>query len=115
MIKTHFFPRAALAVANGVEPIDLVGYTPEFLSEEDERDAVTQLNENYEHGGGWRQFDGFSLAYSLEGNPELHYDDDPITEAVAQWELRDEKIVLFDHAWVAVIQPDGSFRVARMD
>jgi hypothetical protein len=115
MIRTVFYERAQKVLETGrVDPFDLVGLTPQFLSVNDERDAVTQLDSNYRHGGGWQDFNGFTLDDDPIA-PRLNYPSDPPTEAVAYWELRDERIILFDHAWVAVVQPDGSFRVARMD
>lgn len=114
MQTTHFYPRAQAALATGrVESFDLVGLTPAFISEFSDDDAVTQLDHNYRHGGGWHDFQGFTFVDGEE--PKLTYPGDPPTQAVAWWQLRDERIILFDHAWVAVVQPDGSFRVARMD
>lgn len=115
MLIPTLYPVALAAVESGrCSAFDIVGITPQFLSENDPADAVTQLNEGYRHGGGWHDFNGFELV-EVDGIPELHYPDDPPTRAFAFWQLRDEKIVLFEHAWVAVIQPDQNFRVARMD
>ena len=115
MIEPTFYDRATEWMGKtGASAFDLVGLTPQFLSEDDPDDAVTQLNKHYGHGGGWRDFNGFTLKDS-ETAPQLTYPGDPPTDAVAHWKLRDERIILFDHAWVAVVQKDGSFRVARMD
>lgn len=91
---------------------DMLGFLEFMLSEHSEDDAVTQLDRNYQHGGGWRDFKGFR--YDPASN-SLCYPDDPPMRAVAEAKLRDERIVLFESAWAAVIQPDGSFRVSRMD
>ncbi len=113
---TTFYPRAMRAIEEGrAHPFDLVGLTPQFLDEDDEADAQTQLHRNYAHGGGWNDMKGFTLVGGDGPEPQLTYPDDPPTEAVAMWRLREERIILFDHAWVAVVQPDGSMRVARMD
>jgi len=40
---------------------------------------------------------------------------DPPFKPLAQAKLRDELIVLYEADFVAVIQPDRSFEVARMD
>jgi hypothetical protein len=112
-VHTKLFPRAEAAIRRGYREFDLVGYTPMFLDESDPADARTQLDRNYAHGGGWHDFSGFTF---VDGDaPVLTYPGDPPTEAVAEWRLRDERVILFDHAWVAVVQPDGSIRVARMD
>jgi hypothetical protein len=115
MLMPTFYPRAQAAIDRGSHnPFDLVGLTPQFLSEADPADAVTQLHNHYGHGGGWHDFNGFTLI-EVDGLPQLTYPSDPPTEAIAYWQLRDEKIILFDHAWMAVVQPDQTFRVARMD
>lgn len=109
-----FYPRAQRAIDNGSRsPDDLTGYLPMFISESSSMSAVEQLNYHYSHGGGWHDFEGFTLHDGDE--PKLLYPGDPPTLAVCQWKLRDERIILFDHAWVAVVQPDGSYRISRMD
>lgn len=93
----------------------LAGLLPSFISEHDSADAVTQLDRNYAHGGGWHDFDGFELVNMDYGQYGLKYPGDPIFVEQARTQLRDETIVLFQGSWVAVIQPDGRFRVSRMD
>jgi hypothetical protein len=34
---------------------------------------------------------------------------------MAECRLREERVILHEASWVAVVQPDGSFEVARMD
>jgi hypothetical protein len=113
MIEPKYYALGRKMRDSGYRTIDIVGYTPEFLSEDSEDDAVKQLDEHYSHGGGWRDFEGFTFVDGDE--PKLTYPGDPPTNAIAHWKLRDERIILFEHAWVAVVQPDGKFRVARMD
>jgi hypothetical protein len=117
MIHTEYFAIGEERLRQqGGDPLWVVGTIPNGLSENDPADAVTQLDNSYQHGGGWRDFPGFTLVDRVQPNgPRLEYAGDPPTRAVAQWKLRDERIVLFEHAWVAVIQPDGAFRVSRMD
>lgn len=114
MLFPTLYPRAKAAVDRKTHTIfDIVGILPTMLSELDPRPAVVQLNENYAHGGGWRDFQGFKF---IDGDePKLLYPGDPPTEAVAFWQLRNERIILFDNAWVAVVQPDGSNQISRMD
>lgn len=93
-------------------PDERVGFIDTFLSELDPRSAKDQINERYAHGGGWCPMEGWSLdpktfAIAYPGDPSLR----PISEA----KLRDEHIIVYDDAWVAIIQPDGTFEVARID
>lgn len=89
----------------------MLGLIPEFLSESSPAKAVEQLDQAYRHGGGWRPMRGFTL----QPNDNLYYPGDPPLAPLAQAMLRFERIVIYPHAWVAVIQPDRSFEVARMD
>jgi hypothetical protein len=88
-----------------------LGLLPSMLNEKDPRPAKEQLDAGYRHGGGWQPFAGFKLT----NKNMLMYPGDPPTRPLAQVKLRDELIILFEHAWVAVIQPDRSFEVCRMD
>ena len=87
-----------------------LGCVPSFLSDQDQSPAREQFNKNY-HFGGWRPFDGFELG----PDNSLCYRGDPPLEPLAQYKLRDELIIFYSYAWVAIIQPDGSFEVCRMD
>lgn len=104
---------------------DHVGFIPEFLSEEDPRSAVEQINQNYAHGGGWRDLpvggsEGFSLAPTglllFPGDPALV----PLAEAslhggICEPDATGELIIVYTNAFVAVKRADGSYRVARID
>ncbi len=86
-----------------------LGYIPTFLSNNDPRPAREQFDENYI--SGWQPFEGFKMA----PNGDLLYPDDPPTKLLAVGQLRHERIHVYEHAWVAVVQPDGTFEVTRMD
>ena len=87
-----------------------LGLIPDFLSLADPRSAVEQINECYAFGG-FRPFRGFTL----QPDNSLKYPGDPVLKPLAQAQLRHELVVFYCHAWVAVIQPDRSFVVARID
>ena len=90
---------------------DICGFIPTFLSLADPRPAREQLDSAYQHGGGWRPQTGFTM----HGGMSLHYPGDPAFRPLAMARFRDEKIVIYEHEYVAVIQPDGSFEVSRMN
>jgi hypothetical protein len=51
-------------------------------------------------------------------NPQTHalkYPGDPELRPIARIRFRDELILIYDHAIVAIIQKDGTFSAARMD
>ena len=91
--------------------LEMLGYLPTFLDDSCLLSAVEQLDMNYQHGGGWDPFPGFVML--LNGN--LKYPGDEPTELLFETRLREEVIRFYEHAWVAVIQPDGSFEISRMD
>lgn len=96
---------------------EAVGIIPLFLQAGDKRGAVEQIDEHYAHGGGWRDFEGFTLKRPSEDKASwyLQYPDDPPMRLVAHSQLRDETILIFEYAWVAVVQSDGSYKIARID
>lgn len=92
-------------------PLDVVvGFIPEFLSEADPRPANEQIDENYI--GGWSAFKGFKLAHK---DHSLAYPGDPKILPYAEARLRDELILVYPGAWVAVVQPNGNYEIARLD
>ena len=91
--------------------VELLGFIPQFLSPNDERPAREQFHTAYSHGGGWRPFKGFDML----PNGNMSYPGDPPTRLIAEAKLRDETIRVYEHAWVAIVQPDGAFEVARID
>lgn len=89
---------------------EALGFLPHFLSEANPEKAAKQIDANYQHGGGWNSFKGFTMT-----ERGLEYPGDPPIVLLAEAQLRDETIRLYQHAWVAIVQPDGSFDVARID
>ena len=98
------------------EPEDL-GLIPEFLDEKDPRPAKEQFAEKYAHGGGWHPIEGFNVTRRGHGNGGivLKYPGDPALEPIAFWAFRDELIVVYPYALVAIFQAGGEYEVARMD
>ena len=88
-----------------------LGLLPYWLNTNDERPAKEQLHEGYSNAGGWQPFKGFEL---LEDD-SLEYPDDPPLHPIAEIEIHKERVLIYDHSWVAIIQPDRSFEVCRMD
>lgn len=85
-----------------------LGYVPGFLDLDDPRPAAEQIESNYV--SGWLPFSGFKLRGTF-----LKYPGDPTLKPLAETHLRDEHILFYPDSWLAIIQPDGSFEVARLD
>ena len=106
------FPDGRAMTAN--QAWDYCGFLPSFLSVFDPRGAVEQIDSSYGHGGGWLDsVTPFKVA--TDRMAISYYPEDGPFRAVAKAKLRDEEIVLYEHAYVGVFQPDGSHRIARID
>lgn len=94
-----------------------LGFLPSFLSEDDPRPAAEQINENYAHGGGWSPFNGFEYdpVYNRLIYPADEVDPAEVYHALATAQLRNEQLYFYEGEWLAIVQPDGSFEVSRMD
>jgi hypothetical protein len=88
-----------------------LGLLPGWLDESDPRPAKDQFNARYQHGGGWRPMKGFKL----NADNSLSYPGDPPLIPLAQLQFRNELIVFYEHAWVAIIHKDRYFEACRMD
>lgn len=101
------------------EPMDfeVIGYLGLMLDDADEDSAAKQFDKHYQHGGGWRPFEGFKMAEdgSIQYGDPSKPDADPPYVPIARAQLRDEKIIMYHHGWVAIVQPDGTYEIARMD
>lgn len=90
-----------------------VGFIAYMLDENDSDSATQQLNNHYQHGGGWRPMKGFSLNNELE----LCYPGDPPLKPLAIAILHQtEEVIIYPYAWVMVRDHNtGKFEVCRMD
>lgn len=88
-----------------------LGWLPSLVTVEDPRSAREQLDSNYAHGSGWRPFSGFVLMK----NGNIRYSGDPPMQMIGETQIRDETVRLYEHAWVMILQKDGTFEVCRMD
>lgn len=89
--------------------VEHLGFIPTFLSLADPRPAKEQFDTGYV--GGWTPFKGFRMSEDRT----LTYPGDPPMKPLAETNFRDEKIYVYQSAWVAVVQPDGSHEICRMD
>jgi len=89
---------------------DALGFIPEFFNDEDPRCARDQIDSAYV--SGWHSFKGFEMDSKTRA---LKYPEDPALPPLARSMMRDELILFYDCAWVAIVQKDGTFDVARID
>lgn len=96
---------------------DYLGPIPSFLSKDNPKSAKEQIHDNYRHGGGWNTFDdNVRRKYQvLQEGERLKYPGDPPFRAIAWAKLRNEKIIVYEHAWVMIQDDDGTYEIARID
>lgn len=92
--------------------IDMLGLLPAFISVRSPKSAKEQFNENYPFGGWQSSSPG---TWIMEDDYTLLFPGDPPLEPLAKFQLRDETIVFYQSAFVAIVQLDKSFDVARID
>ena len=89
-----------------------LGFLPDILRSDDKRPVKAQLEDRYQHGGGWRPIPGLTMSASRT----LRYPGDPPYRPSAITKIGDELVVFYQQAsLLAVIQPDKSFDVVRVD
>lgn len=111
MTKANNISPQWLPMRSGVKAADF-GFLVSFLRTDDPRPAREQIDERYV--GGWCDFEGFTLTIDLAG-ATLNYPGEPPMHGIAFCSFRKERVILFEHDWVAIVQLDGSFKVARLD
>lgn len=95
------------------------GLIVQFLEPSDITPMWKQIDRNYQHGGGWRDFDGFEVGQRGD-EFTLTYDGDPPYEERGRITFRDtvtdeeELLVIFDSAWVLWKKGD-EHKIARID
>lgn len=89
---------------------DGLGYLPSFLDTDNPLPAKEQFHQAYSHGGGWMRFEGFTMTET-----GIKYPGDPEMVLLAETKLRDETIRFYEASWVAIVQPGGTYEIARMD
>ena len=90
-----------------------LGFLPDLISDEDPRSVKDQVEENYAHGGGWRPIAGMKMNLKTM---VMRFPGDPPFVPAAFTKIHNETVVFYPlYSLLAVIQPDGSYEVTRVD
>lgn len=93
---------------------DMLGFIPYIIDENDPRPVAEQIDDRYAHGGGWKPFG--ESEWKMSGDrSKIYYPGDPPLSLLFSTRIRDEQVLVYDCAMVAVVQKDGRFAVTRMD
>lgn len=91
-----------------------LGYLPYLIGTQFPGTVAEQLRENYAHGGGYMPFGGDKWKLDPKTHVLTYPEDDPF-EPLAMTKIRDETLYFYNYAILAIVQPDGSFVVTRVD
>jgi hypothetical protein len=99
----------------GMTPEHL-GFLPYILLASDPRPIADQLEDRYQHGGGFAPYGQGKWAYDPKTHTLTYPDDEPMTpDAIFHPANPDETLYLYDHSIAAIVNTDGSFAVVRLD
>jgi hypothetical protein len=94
--------------------VEHLGYLPQIINACYAGTVREQITQNYAHGSGYSPFGKDKWKYN-QAAQTLNYPGDPELKPIASTMIGDEKVLMYNHAIVAIIQKDGSFDVVRMD
>jgi hypothetical protein len=85
---------------------------PDILLASDKRPVKEQLEDRYAHGGGWRPIPGMRMTRDYV----LHFPGDPPFKPAAYSAFGDEIVIFYPQcSLLAVVHPDASYEVCRVD
>lgn len=89
----------------------IIGFIPTFVHARSDGRAHEQIEAFYQ--SGWRPIKGFTLTHDTL---RLKYSGDPDLRPLA-WAIlpNNEAIIVYGHAFTAIVQPSLTFDVARLD
>ena len=111
LLSARKISSASVRLLSSDVTLEDLGRIPGMLDVSNPAPARDQFNANYQHGGGWRPRDKFTLG----DDDSLGYPGDEPLHPLAEITFRDERVLIYESNFVAVIQPDRSFEVCRMD
>ena len=83
-----------------------------FANENSDTPLNKQINKAYSFGGGWNPLNGFEFNQETKG---IKYPGDPELLPLAVATFKEQQVYLYHYSWVAIVNPDKSFEVSRVD
>jgi hypothetical protein len=102
------------------ENLEAFGEIPKMLSPASDVPMWQQIDAGYQHGGGWNDFEGFTVSKTEGGKYRITYPGDPAHVEVGRIRFGSQQIILFDYDWVLwmSLNVDGDMvehKIARID
>jgi hypothetical protein len=100
--------------------LDAFGMIPDMLNPASDEPMWKQIDRNYAHGGGWKDYKGFTVHKDDNGKYRLSHEGDPDLHEIGRIRFGSQMIVLFDYSWVLwmSLNIDGDMvdhKIARVD
>lgn len=96
---------------NRTTPGGLFGAVPTWIDPKDPIHLKDQIHRNYLHGGGWNEFEGFSVYVDYQGYLNIKYPGDPAYREIGRGMINHcgkiAVIAFFRHSWVAILGEDA--------
>ena len=94
------------------QTIDMLGMIPNMFDVNDPRDVQDQIRDNYI--GGWNPMFGITIEPS-DKMFALKYPDDPDLYPIGFTVVRNQTVLVYPFAWVAIVTEGKDTEVARLD
>lgn len=93
-----------------------IGFLDRIFLKGDKRTAKEQMNDRYAHGGGFYTNDDWATKFRVLRSGAIKYPGDQALYPVATTKLDSgETVIVYDGAFVRIVQEDGSYVITRMD
>lgn len=95
---------------------EMLGFLPDIIHSSDQRPIADQINDRYQHGGGWSPMAG----WTFHDNGCIQHGTETLLSPKVVFQLRDEIFMLYDYAWALILRRDTgagtyTYEVSRMD
>jgi hypothetical protein len=102
------------------ENLHMFGMIPAWINPASDEPLWQQVHRNYGHGGGWRDYNGFTPIKTADGKYILRHAGDPDLPEFGRIRLGSQMLVIFDCSWVMwmSLNIDGDMvehKIARID
>lgn len=97
---------------------EVLGLLPALISNEYFGNVAEQLERNYAHGGGYRdltKLEPDKWVFNKRKKTLRHRAERSTFKPIASTQIKDEQVYFYQYALLAIVKPDGSFAVTRVD
>lgn len=93
------------------------GFVPTMLDVDADMPLWEQVHNNYSHGGGWNDFNGFDVVQDDRQQYLIKYPGDPVYHERGRIEREQDMLIIFDYSWVMWVDKTDptKHKIARID